>query len=41
MGSTLGRVGGRIAGARFTLDGVEYELDANSGNDTLHGGSEG
>lgn len=41
MGSTVGRVGGRIAGGSFSLDGVEYQLDKNSGNNTLHGGSLG
>ena len=38
MGSTLGRVGGRIAGANFEIDGVEYKTSANAGNDTMHGG---
>ncbi|PRW56102.1 Aldose 1-epimerase [Chlorella sorokiniana] len=41
MGSTLGRVGGRIAGARFEIDGVEYRTSANAGNDTMHGGEIG
>ncbi|KAL4421637.1 hypothetical protein ABPG75_010928 [Micractinium tetrahymenae] len=41
MGSTLGRVGGRIAGAQFTLDGITYHLDANAGNNTLHSGAQG
>ena len=38
MGSTLGRVGGRIAGAEFEIDGVTYRTDANAGNDSMHGG---
>jgi aldose 1-epimerase len=33
-----GRVANRIAGASFTLDGVDYKLDANNGPNTLHGG---
>jgi aldose 1-epimerase len=34
-------VANRIAGARFTLDGVEYKLTANMGTNTLHGGRRG
>lgn len=41
MGSTLGRVGGRIAGAAFSLDGATYKLTANAGNDSLHSGPNG
>jgi aldose 1-epimerase len=42
LGTTLGRVAGRIANARFTLDGTEYHLAANaSGGHSLHGGKEG
>jgi aldose 1-epimerase len=37
----LGRVANRIAGARFTLDGVEYKLTANDGTNSLHGGRKG
>ncbi|MGH7968481.1 MAG: hypothetical protein ACREIC_07095, partial [Limisphaerales bacterium] len=32
-----GRVANRIAGAKFTLDGKEYTLNANNGPNTLHG----
>jgi aldose 1-epimerase len=37
----VGRVVNRIAGARFTLDGVEYKLTANSGTNQIHGGRRG
>jgi aldose 1-epimerase len=37
--ATVGRVANRIAGAHFTLDGVEYKLAANNGTNTLHGGT--
>jgi aldose 1-epimerase len=39
FGSTVGRYANRIAGARFTLDGVEYKLTANSGKNHIHGGA--
>jgi aldose 1-epimerase len=41
LGSTVGRVGNRIGGARFELDGVEYRLSANDGTNHLHGGAKG
>ena len=38
FGSTAGRYANRIGGARFELDGTEYELAANDGPNHLHGG---
>jgi aldose 1-epimerase len=38
FGAVVGRYAGRIAGARFTLDGREYRLTANDGPNALHGG---
>ena len=34
----VGRVANRISGAKFTLNGKEYVLPANMGEDMLHGG---
>ncbi len=38
LGGTIGRFANRIAGARFSLNGTEYALDANNGGNCLHGG---
>ncbi len=41
MGTIVGRYANRIAGAKFTLDGVEYALSANAGKNHIHGGRDG
>lgn len=41
FGAILGRYANRIKNGRFTLEGKEYQLPVNLGNDTLHGGPEG
>ncbi len=40
VGALIGRVAGRVAGARFVLDGREYPLTANEGENQLHGGAD-
>ncbi|AWD21436.1 hypothetical protein B6K69_06900 [Fuscovulum blasticum] len=40
-GAIVGRFANRIGGARFTLDGIEYRLEANEGRNLLHGGADG
>ena len=41
MGAFIGRYANRIGQAKFTLNGREYKLAANSGSNSLHGGQKG
>jgi len=41
FGATIGRHANRIGGAAFELNGQNYVLDKNDGNNNLHGGFDG
>lgn len=41
FGCTIGRIANRIKNAKFTLEGKEYKVTANSGKHQLHGGKIG
>lgn len=41
VGKTIGRVAGRIKDASFQINGVDYQMEQNEGENLLHGGSHG
>jgi aldose 1-epimerase len=41
FGVTVGRFANRIAGGAFTIDGTRFQLPANNGRNSLHGGGRG
>ncbi len=41
FGAIVGRYGNRIANGKFRLDGKEYQLTVNDGDNQLHGGFKG
>jgi aldose 1-epimerase len=40
-GATIGRFGNRIAKGEFSLDGQDYKVPTNNGENSLHGGEKG
>ena len=41
FGATIGRVGNRIAKGKFKVEGKEYNIPLNNGENALHGGKKG
>lgn len=39
LGATVGRYANRIAQGKFAIEGQQFQLDKNQGENTLHGGS--
>jgi len=38
QGAVIGRIGNRVAKAKYEMNGTTYHLDVNDGNNSLHGG---
>ncbi len=41
FGALCGRYANRVVNGQFSLEGVDYQLDCNNGNNHLHGGLDG
>ena len=41
FGATIGRVGNRIAKGKFSINGKDYSVPVNNGENSLHGGNKG
>lgn len=41
VGKTIGRVAGRIKGGKFSINGVDYQMTPNNGENVMHSGDNG